>query len=149
VAGVKKILIIHGPNLNLLGERDQEIYGSKTLEEIDKELKSFGTKLKLKVETMQSNYEGDIVERIQKASREADCLIINAAAFTHYSLAIRDALESINIPKIEVHISNIYAREPFRQTSIIAPVVSGQISGFGWQSYLLALQAAAMILSST
>jgi 3-dehydroquinate dehydratase-2 len=149
VAGVKKILVIHGPNLNLLGERDQEIYGSKTLEEIDKELKSFGTKLKLKVDTMQSNYEGDIVERIQKAPREADCLIINAAAFTHYSLAIRDALEAIDIPKIEVHISNIYARESFRQTSIIAPVVSGQISGFGWQSYLLALQAAAMILSGT
>jgi 3-dehydroquinate dehydratase-2 len=149
VADVKKVLVIHGPNLNLLGERSEEIYGSKTLEEIDKELKSFGSRLKLKVEAMQSNYEGDIVERIQKAPKEADCLIINAAAFTHYSLAIRDALEAISIPKIEVHISNIYAREPFRQTSIIAPVVSGQITGFGWQSYLLALQAAAMILSDT
>jgi 3-dehydroquinate dehydratase-2 len=138
---VKKVLVINGPNLNLLGNRETEIYGSKTLEEIDELMVERGKELGLEVHTYQSNHEGEIVEQIQQAKGKFAYLIINPAAFTHYSVAVRDAIASVNIPTIEVHLSNIYAREEFRQKSVIAPVAVGQIAGFGYVSYLLALEA--------
>jgi 3-dehydroquinate dehydratase II len=147
-----KILVIHGPNLNLLGEREEEIYGTTTLEQIDESMRREAAALDLELETFQSNHEGEIVDRIQAArgsdERAADgCggVIINPAAFTHYSIAIRDALAALSIPVIEVHLSNIYAREPFRRQSVVAGIASGQISGFGPHSYVLAVRAAAEI----
>lgn len=137
---MNKILVIHGPNLNLLGTREVEIYGTITLDKINSNLKSGAKKAGHSIEFFQSNHEGEIVDRIQKA--EADIILINPAAFTHYSVAIRDAIASVDIPTIEVHLSNIYAREDFRQESVVAPVTVGQVAGFGGASYYLALQAA-------
>jgi len=142
------ILVIHGPNLNLLGKREPDIYGKLTLNEIDNMLMVKAEKLGIGVECVQSNYEGVIVDAIQQAEGRYDCIIINAAAFTHYSIAIRDALAAVTVPGIEVHLSNIYKREQFRHTSVISAVVYGQISGFGVDSYLLALEAAARIVDS-
>ncbi|MEW6188676.1 MAG: type II 3-dehydroquinate dehydratase [Actinomycetota bacterium] len=141
-----KVLVIHGPNLNLLGLREREIYGTTTLEEINSVLKEQASQSRIELEVFQSNYEGEIVERIQQAAGKIDCIIINPAAFTHYSIAIRDAIASVNIPTIEVHLSNIYAREEFRWESVIAPVTMGQIAGFGPHSYYLALEAAKRLL---
>lgn len=138
---VRRVLVINGPNLNLLGTRETEIYGSKTLEEINELLIERGKELGLEVGTFQSNHEGEIVEQIQQTKGTYDYLIINPAAFTHYSVSIRDAIASVDIPAVEVHLSNIYAREEFRQKSVIAPVAAGQIAGFGYVSYLLALEA--------
>lgn len=137
-----KILVIHGPNLNLLGERQPDIYGKFTLEEIDSQLKKIAKNEKVDLEIFQSNHEGEIVEKIGKAKGKADCLLINPAAYTHTSVAIRDAIEGVGIPTVEVHISNIYAREEFRHTSLIAPVAVGQVCGFGINSYKLGLKAA-------
>jgi len=139
---MKKILVIHGPNLDLLGEREIDIYGKITLKEINDSLKKLAKKRGIQLKIFQSNHEGEIVSLIGKAKDKFDCLIINPAAYTHTSLAIRDAISALGIPTIEVHISNIYAREKFRHTSLIAPVAKGQISGFGPKSYLLALEAA-------
>jgi 3-dehydroquinate dehydratase II len=136
-------MIIHGPNLNLLGEREPNIYGSVTLEEINQVLEDKAKEIGVELKIVQSNHEGEIVETIQNGRHWADVLIINPAAYTHTSVAIRDAIAAVTMPTIEVHLSNIHAREGFRQASHISPVAVGQISGFGKNSYLLALQAAA------
>ncbi len=141
------VLVIHGPNLNLLGEREVEIYGRISLEDIDNTMASRAGELGIEIESFQSNHEGEIVERIQGARAASDCVIINPAAFTHYSIAIRDALATLDIPIIEVHLSNIYAREPFRHKSVVAGIATGQISGFGPMSYNLALEAAKELIS--
>jgi 3-dehydroquinate dehydratase-2 len=139
----KKVLVIHGPNLNLLGTREPEIYGKTTLDEINSILEELGNKLGLAVETFQSNHEGAIVDKIQQAVSGQKGLIINPAAYTHTSIAIRDALVMLDIPIIEIHISNIYKREPFRHQSLIGDVVTAQIKGFGVQGYTMALEALA------
>ena len=133
---------MHGPNLNLLGTRNPQIYGRTTLSEIDAELQRRAHAQGAQLDCVQSNLEGVLVTRIQEAATRYETLLINAAAYTHTSIAIRDALEAVAIPAIEVHLSNIHAREPFRATSMIAPVCVGQISGFGAQSYYLGLDAA-------
>ncbi len=138
-----RILVIHGPNLNLLGRREPEIYGRTTLDEINSRLTTLGAQMGLALETFQSNHEGAIVDRIQQAAGVYDGLIINAAAFTHTSIAIRDALAMIEAPVIEVHLSNIHRREPFRHTSMTAGVVTGQILGLGAAGYALALRGLA------
>ncbi|NCO66085.1 MAG: type II 3-dehydroquinate dehydratase [Candidatus Aquicultor secundus] len=143
-----KILVIHGPNLNLLGKREEAVYGTVTLDEINGMIKDEAGNCGLDVEFYQSNYEGDIVDRIQTAAGRVDCIIINPAAFTHYSIAVRDALAAVKIPAVEVHLSNIHAREEFRHTSVTAPVAVGQIAGFGPQSYVLAVRAAVEIIKA-
>ncbi len=142
---MRKVLVIHGPNLNLLGEREPQVYGTTTLEEINADLKDAAGKLGIDMKIVQSNHEGEIVETIQNARNWADVLVLNPAAYTHTSVAIRDALSSVQIPAIEVHLSNIHAREDFRHTSHVSPVATGVIQGFGKMSYLLALQAAAVL----
>lgn len=137
-----KILVIHGPNLNLLGEREEDIYGKTRLADINKELKRRAKEKGHSVEIVQSNHEGEIVDKIGKARGKTDCIIINPAAYTHTSVAIRDALLAVQIPAIEVHLSHIYRREEFRQKSLVAPACVGQICGFGPASYYLALEAA-------
>jgi 3-dehydroquinate dehydratase-2 len=139
-----KILVIHGPNLNLLGTREADIYGSQTLEEINASLKKLSAELGVDINIIQSNHEGEIVDLIQK-SDSFHALLINPAAYTHTSVAIRDAIAAVKIPAVEIHLSNIHRREEFRQKSLIAPVAHGQISGFGPESYLLGLRAAASI----
>jgi 3-dehydroquinate dehydratase-2 len=135
-----KILVIHGPNLNLLGMREPEIYGKTTLDEINSLLKKEAKSLGVQIELFQSNSEGEIVTKIQYATNKFDGIIINPAAYTHTSVAIRDAISSTGIPTVEVHISNVYRREEFRQKSFISPVASGVISGFGVYSYILGLR---------
>ena len=141
------VLVIHGPNLDLLGTREPEIYGRATLQEVNQRLQQEAGELGIEVRFFQSNHEGEIVEAIHEARDWADALVINAAAFTHYSIAIRDALEAAGMPIVEVHMSNIHAREPFRSRSVIASIAHGQITGFGVGSYLLGLHAACMILA--
>ncbi|MBA7606419.1 3-dehydroquinate dehydratase [subsurface metagenome] len=136
-----KIGIINGPNLNILGKRDQKIYGNITLEEINCKIKSFAEKEGIKLITMQTNFEGEIIESIQQLSSQVDGLIINPAAYTHYSYVIADALRDCPIPVVEVHLSNIFSREDFRGKSVTAPACIGQIAGFGCQSYILAFHA--------
>jgi len=135
-----KILIVHGPNLNFLGKRIKEIYGEKTLEEINRLLRQLATELGVEVATFQSNSEGALIDFIQKESPTAKGIIINPGALTHYGFSLRDALADTNLPVVEVHLSNIYAREEFRQRSVIAPVAKGQISGLGWRGYMAALR---------
>lgn len=142
-----KILIIHGPNLNLLGKREADIYGTKTLDEINALLKKLAKELKVELDIKQSNHEGGIVDLIQNSKQYA-ALVINPAAYTHTSIAIRDAIAAVEIPAVEVHLSNIHKREEFRQKSLIAPVAYGQISGFGYESYLLGLRAAVSIANA-
>ncbi|MDP2913476.1 MAG: type II 3-dehydroquinate dehydratase [Candidatus Omnitrophota bacterium] len=137
-----KILVIHGPNLNLLGKRELNVYGKVTINEINKALKIKAKGSNTDLEIVQSNHEGEIVGLIGKAKGKFDAIVINPAAYTHTSVAIRDAVSAVDIPTVEVHLSNIYAREEFRHTSLIAPVAKGQVSGFGKESYLLALEAA-------
>ncbi len=141
-----KILVIHGPNLDLLGSREPDIYGEINLGEINRKLRMLAKKANVKIQIVQSNHEGEIVELIGRSKKSVDILIINPAAYTHTSVAIRDAVSATRIPTIEVHLSNIYAREEFRRQSLIAPVTIGQISGFGEQSYYLSLEAAIKIL---
>lgn len=143
-----KILVIHGPNLGLLGEREPKVYGKVTLKRINAELLALAKKNKITLDIFQSNHEGEIVDLIGKAKHSCDCLLINPAAYTHTSIAIRDAISASGIPAIEVHLSNIYSREEFRHNSLIAPVAYGQISGFGKESYLLGLLAAIQLLKS-
>ena len=139
------ILVIHGPNLNLLGKREPDVYGKVNLENINKMISKKAKSLKVSVKFHQSNHEGDIVEMIGKATKKFDAIVINPAAYTHTSVAIRDAISAIDIPAVEVHLTNIYAREEFRQKSLISPVAKGSICGFGIDSYLLGLEAAASI----
>ncbi len=138
---MKHILVIHGPNLNLLGRREIDIYGKVTLAEINEAIKQKAKELDCQVKIKQSNSEGEIVSFIGEAKDWADALIINPAAYTHTSVAIRDAILAVGIPAVEVHLSNIYQRESFRQKSLVVGVCRGQITGFGLQSYILALEA--------
>ena len=135
------ILLINGPNLNLLGSRQPEVYGSTTLHEIVDRVTARATELGAKVEAYQSNAEGEIVGWIQKHAPAADGIIINAGALTHYSLAVRDALESVQKPFVEIHISNVHAREEFRHHSVFADIAVGQVTGLGWRGYVAALDA--------
>lgn len=137
------ILVLNGPNLNLLGTRKPEIYGTTTLTDIEQQMQQKAAQLDCEINFLQSNYESVLVEEIQKAKGTYQCLIINAAAYTHTSIAIRDAIEAVEIPAIEIHLSNIHAREDFRHNSMLAPVCVGQICGFGAMSYMLALEYAA------
>ena len=136
-----RILVLHGPNLNLLGTREPEIYGYTTLDDINAMIAARAAEAGIETAFYQSNHEGDLVDAIQQANHKFDFIIFNAAAFTHYSIAIRDAIAAIDVPVIEVHISNIHQREEFRHTSVLAPVAMGQICGLGVESYLAALEA--------
>ncbi len=138
---MKRILVIHGPNLDLLGQREPAIYGRITLKEINSQLNKTAGKKKVRLKIVQSNHEGEIVDLIGKAKTKYDALLINPAAYTHTSVAIRDAIAAVNILTIEVHLSNIYTREEFRQKSLISPVAQGTIMGFGVKSYILGLEA--------
>lgn len=138
---MSRILVLHGPNLNLLGTREPEIYGSTTLDDINGMIAERAAEAGIETAFYQSNHEGDLVDAIQQANHKFDFIIFNAAAFTHYSIAIRDAIAAIDVPVIEVHISNIHQREEFRHTSVLAPVAMGQICGLGVESYLAALEA--------
>ena len=139
----KRILVLNGPNLNLLGSREPGIYGGTTLAEINEMIKVHAKKLEVdEIEFLQSNFEGELVEAVQKARGRYDFILLNAGALTHYSIALRDAIAAIPVPVIEIHLSNIYRREEFRHKSVIAPVVMGQISGFGADSYIAALEVA-------
>ncbi len=141
-----KVLVIHGPNLNLLGVREPKVYGSHSLAEIDTMIRQEAAALDVEVRTVQSNHEGAIVEAIHKALDWAQIIIINPAAYTHTSVAIRDALAAVRLPAIEVHLSNVHAREEFRQRSLTAPVCAGVISGFGAHGYLAALRLALTLI---
>lgn len=143
---MRTLLVINGPNLNLLGKREKKIYGGGTLEDIRRELERLCRSAKIRLEFFQSNSEGEIINKIQKARGKAGCIIINPGGYTHTSVSIRDALAAVEIPVIEVHLSNIYAREEFRHKSLIAPIARGQICGFGSYSYILAFNAAKAIL---
>ena len=134
-----KILVIHGPNLQLLGKRETDVYGDKSLKEINSEIRKHAKSLGVTVTIFQSNGEGEIVDKIGSFAGKCDGLIINPGAYTHTSVALRDAIAGVGLPAVEVHLSNIHAREPFRHESLIAPVCVGQITGFGWRSYLLGL----------
>jgi 3-dehydroquinate dehydratase-2 len=143
---MKAILVLHGPNLNLLGTREPEVYGRLTLEDIDRRLLEAGKTLGLEVRSYQSNGEGALIDALHAARGWASGVIFNPGGYTHTSVALRDAVAAIGIPVIEVHLSNVYAREEFRHRSLISPVCVGKITGFGWRSYLLGLQALAGII---
>ncbi|MGB9521255.1 MAG: type II 3-dehydroquinate dehydratase [Anaerolineales bacterium] len=143
---MKAILVLHGPNLNLLGSREPHVYGSKTLAEIDQMLIEEGKSWGLEVRTQQSNHEGELIDWLQESVKWASGVIFNPGGYTHTSIAIRDTISAIKIPVIEVHLSNVYAREEFRHHSMISAVCAGKIVGFGWRSYWLGLHAIAGIL---
>ncbi|HEU5396775.1 MAG TPA: type II 3-dehydroquinate dehydratase [Verrucomicrobiae bacterium] len=137
-----KILFLNGPNLNLLGRREPTVYGRTTLAEIEKNVRQRAKQFKAEIDFRQSNIEGELVSWIQEARGNADVIVLNAAAYTHTSIALRDAIAAVGIPTIEIHLSNVHAREEFRHKSVIAPVCAGQITGFGENSYVLAVEAA-------
>ena len=146
VGGVKKILVIHGPNLDLLGQREIDVYGKVTIDDINRDLEKAAKAKKTALTIVQSNHEGEIVELIGRSKNKYDAILINPAAYTHTSVAIRDAISAVNVPTVEVHLSNIYAREEFRRTSLISDVAKGQICGFGKMSYILGLEAAVSLI---
>lgn len=137
---MRQVLIINGPNMNMLGQREPEKYGFDTLDEINEKIAEEATELEIECDFIQSNYEGEIVALIHN-SEDYEAIVLNAAAYTHYSIAIRDAISSVSIPVVEIHMSNIYGREEFRQHSVLTPVCVGSIVGFGWKGYVLALSA--------
>jgi len=142
-----KILVLHGPNLNLLGTREPEVYGSVTLDEINNRLIELGNELRAEVTCLQSNHEGALIDALHDARTWADGVVFNPGGYTHTSVALRDAISAIPIPVVEVHLSNVYAREEFRHVSMISAVCKGRVVGFGWRSYALGLRALAEILS--
>ena len=143
-----KILVINGVNMNMLGLREPEKYGRMTLSELENELKDYAKSLNIELETYQSNIEGEIVEKIQQSRGVMDGIVLNAAAFTHTSVAIRDAISAAEVPVVEIHMTNVHAREDFRKKSLIAPVCIGQISGFGKESYILGIKGLVSYLSN-
>ena len=146
MARKKKILLLNGPNLNLLGNREPETYGTLTLEQINQKVRALAKELELEVEIRQSNHEGELITWIQEAPKQFGAIVINPAAYTHTSIGMRDAISAVGIPTVEVHLSNIHKREPFRHHSHIAEAAVGQIAGFGAESYLLGIRAAAELI---
>ena len=143
----KTVLVLHGPNLNLLGRREPDVYGALTLDQIDDRLRALAGELGVEIEIVQTNAEGELVDRIQEAAGTAHAIVINPAAYTHTSIAIRDAILAVGLPVVEVHLSNIHGREEFRHRSLISDVAVGQITGFGVDSYLLGLRAAVRVIA--
>lgn len=139
--GRKRIMVIHGPNLNLLGIREKNVYGSESYKSINNKILAYAEKLGIEIQIFQSNHEGEIIDNIHHALGKFDGIVMNPGAYTHYSYAIRDAIKGVDIPTVEVHLSNVHAREEFRSKSVIAPVCKGQISGFGGNSYILGINA--------
>ena len=144
-----RILIIHGPNLNLIGTRERSVYGDADLDTINSECVNHGESIGYEVDTFQSNSEGDIIDAIHKAPSQYDGVVINPGAYTHTSVAVRDAIAAVDIPFVEVHLSNIYSREEFRHTSVTAPVCAGQICGFGPKSYILGIDAICSVIGKS
>jgi len=142
----KTVAVIHGPNLNLLGTREPDVYGAATLDDVDASISALAGKLGCEVSSSQHSGEGEIIDAIHAAAAAGSAIVINPGAYAHYSLAIRDALSAARVPKVEVHLTNIFARELFRRSSVIAPAVDGFVAGFGVESYLLALRAVAAML---
>ncbi len=140
-----KVLFLNGPNLNLLGTREPEVYGRDTLADIEAKVREHAAKTKTAIEFRQSNVEGELVNCVQAAKGKFDAIVLNAAGYTHTSVALRDAISAVGVPTIEIHLSNVHAREEFRHKSLIAPVCRGQIAGFGANSYILALDAAIIV----
>jgi len=147
--GSRAVLVLHGPNLNLLGTREPQIYGATTLAEINQRLEAEGQRLGLSLRCLQSNHEGVLIDALHEARGWAAGVLINPGGFTHTSVALRDAIAAIGLPVVEVHLSNTEAREPFRHVSLVAPVCVGTVRGFGWRSYLLALEALAGLLATS
>lgn len=145
-SGNLRVLLLNGPNLNLLGQREPDVYGTMTFEELNKRVRDYAKEIGIELKLLQSNHEGVLIDAIHDAADWADAIVINPGAYTHYSYAIADALKAVRLPAIEVHLSNVQARDEYRRTSVVAPVTVGQITGFGAMSYLLALQAAKAIV---